>query len=36
MFNSISKGTLNSVIYNLKRDLDTILDGTYSVKAIDE
>lgn len=36
MFNSISKGALNSIIYNLKRDLDTILDGTYSVKAIDE
>lgn len=36
ILNSIDEKILNQILYYIQRDLDTILDGNYSVRSLDE
>lgn len=36
MLDSLSTDILSSLLYDMKRDIDTIIDGNYSVKSLDE
>lgn len=36
IFDNIDENTIDQIMYYIQRDLDTILDGNYSVKSLDE
>ena len=36
LFDHLDENTRNQILYYIQRDLDTILDGNYSVKSLDE
>ena len=35
LFDSLQKDVLSKILYNIKRDIDTIIDGNYSIKSLD-
>lgn len=36
MINNLSKDSISYILYNIKRDIDTIINGNYSVKSLEE
>ena len=36
LFNSFEKDIVSQIMYNIKRDIDTIIDGNYSVKSLED
>ena len=36
LFDSLQKDIISQVLYNIKRDIDTIIDGNYSVKSLED
>ncbi len=36
IFNNLDESIINQILYYIQRDLDTILDGNYSVRSVDE
>lgn len=35
LFDNLQKDIISQILYNIKRDIDTIIDGNYSVKSLD-
>lgn len=35
LFDNLQKDIISSILYNIKRDIDTIIDGNYSIKSLD-
>ena len=35
LFDNLQKDVISQILYNIKRDIDTIVDGNYSVKSLD-
>lgn len=35
MFDNLQKDIISQILYNIKRDIDTIIDGNYSIKSLD-
>lgn len=36
LFDSLQKDIISQILYNIKRDIDTIIDGNYSVKSLED
>ena len=36
LFDSLQKDVISQILYNIKRDIDTIIDGNYSVKSLED
>ena len=36
LFDNLQKDIISQVLYNIKRDIDTIIDGNYSVKSLED
>lgn len=36
LFDSLQKDIISQVLYNIKRDIDTIIDGNYSIKSLED
>ena len=36
LFDNLQKDIISQVLYNIKRDIDTVIDGNYSVKSLED